>query len=57
MQAPFRSRRYFQGALDEIAIFNRALTPEEISALYSAGLGIAFIPLNIGRSGSSFVVS
>jgi hypothetical protein len=51
------SGRYFQGALDEIAIFNRALTPEEISTLYAAGLGVAFIPLNIGRSGPNVMVS
>ncbi|HXR06515.1 MAG TPA: LamG-like jellyroll fold domain-containing protein [Candidatus Acidoferrum sp.] len=49
--------RYFQGALDEIAIFNRELTPGEISTLYAAGLGIAFIPLDIGRSGANVVVS
>lgn len=51
------SGRYFQGALDEIAVFNRALTPDEISTFYSAGTGIAFIPLNIGRSGSNVVLS
>ena len=49
--------RYFQGSLDEIAIFNRQLTASEISTLYATGLGIAFIPLNIQRSGTNVVVS
>jgi hypothetical protein len=49
--------RYFQGALDEIAIFNRELTAQEISTLYAAGLGLPFIPLNIGHAGANVVLS
>jgi hypothetical protein len=49
--------RYFDGSIDEVAVFNRALSAAEISTLYSAGQGIAFIPLNIQRSGSNVIVS
>jgi hypothetical protein len=49
--------RYFQGALDEIAVFNRALTASEISNLYAAGRGIAYVSLAIQRSGTNLVVS
>ncbi len=34
---------YFPGLVDEVALFNRALTTEEVSAVYSAGsLGVAY---------------
>jgi hypothetical protein len=49
--------RYFQGALDEIAVFNRALSASEISNLYAAGQGIAFVGLTIQPSGTNVVVS
>ncbi len=51
------SGRYFDGALDEIAVFNRALSSTEISTLYSAGLGIAFIPLTIHGTGADVTVT
>ena len=40
--APGRRRgygqpRFFKGALDEVMIFNRVLTPEEVRALYQTG--------------------
>ena len=37
--------RYFQGRIDEVAIFNRALTAAEIAALYATAAG--FPTLNI----------
>jgi hypothetical protein len=33
-----RSGRYFQGTIDEVAIFPRALSDEEIPTLYQSGL-------------------
>ena len=30
-------RRWFKGGLDEVEIFNRALNPSEVLALYQAG--------------------
>lgn len=40
--------RLFQGRLDEVAVFNRALTASEIAAVYSAALGptLSIAPLN-----------
>jgi len=37
---------FFHGALDEVALFNRALTPEEVSAYYwsTAPYGTTFVP-------------
>jgi len=49
--------RYFQGSLDEIAVFNRALTAAEISNLYAAGQGLAFVNLNIQPSGTNVVLT
>ena len=49
--------RYFDGALDDVAVFNRALSPAEIANLYSASLGLAFIPLNIQELGPNVTVS
>jgi hypothetical protein len=51
------SGRYFQGSLDDIAVFNRELTATEVSTLYSVGAGVAFIPLEIQRSGANVVIS
>jgi hypothetical protein len=31
---------YFEGSIDDIGIWNRALTPQEISALYNSSLGV-----------------
>jgi hypothetical protein len=33
----WRSDRYFDGILDEVTIYNRALAPSEIAAIYNAG--------------------
>ncbi len=35
-------RAYTTGKIDEVGIWNRALTPEEISALYNEGNGLAY---------------
>lgn len=43
--------RYFQGRIDEVAIFNRALSAGEIASLYSIALNLP--PLNIGSVNSS----
>jgi len=36
-KSPDRAPRYFNGMIDELAVFNRAITPEEIRALYERG--------------------
>ncbi len=38
--SPTNSSRYFGGALDDVAIFNRALTADEVDSLYTQGLGM-----------------
>ncbi len=44
----------FNGAIDEVAIFKKALTPEELQALYDAALG-SFPPISLkaARSGNN----
>jgi hypothetical protein len=37
--ADIANTRYFNGLVDDVAIFNRALTPNEILTLYTAGRG------------------
>ncbi|WP_346855974.1 LamG domain-containing protein [uncultured Draconibacterium sp.] len=39
--------RYFQGGLDQVAIWNRALTSEEILQLYNSGNGLPYSEWNI----------
>ena len=46
--------RLFQGRLDEVALFNRALTASEIAAVYSAALGP---PLNIALQNTNVVLT
>jgi len=36
--------RYFNGLLDEISIYNRALRPCEIEAIYNAGISAKYLP-------------
>ena len=36
--SPGASTRYFDGMIDEVGIYDRALTPAEIAALYSTGI-------------------
>jgi hypothetical protein len=49
----------FQGKIDEISVYNRALTPGEVQALYTAGiLGKCFAPvLNIASAAQTVVLS
>ncbi|MCB9300549.1 MAG: T9SS type A sorting domain-containing protein [Lewinellaceae bacterium] len=35
---PIEGGQYFQGALDEVKVYNKALTPEEVSRLYQTGV-------------------
>ena len=37
-------KRNFEGSIDEVAFFNQALTPGQISALYAAASGTVFSP-------------
>ncbi|MGI8964715.1 MAG: LamG domain-containing protein, partial [Limisphaerales bacterium] len=53
---PFSSARRFYGTIDEPMIFGRALTPTEISALYSAATTSA-VRLQITKSGGNVVVT
>lgn len=48
----------FQGKIDEVSVYNRALTDVEIQAIYNAGSGgMCFTPaLNIARAGQSVVL-
>ncbi len=48
----------FQGKIDEISVYNRALTAAEIQAIYNAGSGgMCFTPtLNITHAGQSVVL-
>lgn len=39
--------RSFNGSIGDVAVFNRALSPAEIAALYSAGSGVTAFPLTI----------
>jgi hypothetical protein len=36
--------RYFSGLMDEVTLYNRALTPAEVSAIYNAGRAGKFVP-------------
>ena len=38
-EAPAVWQRYVNGNLDEVSLFNRALTPGEIQTIYEAGAG------------------
>ena len=46
---------YFNGAIDEVAIFNKSLTPNQLSGLVAAALtGVPSVVLTSPASGSSF---
>jgi hypothetical protein len=49
----------FQGKIDEISIYNRALTASEVQAIYEAGnAGMCFAPvLKVAQSGQNVVLS
>jgi hypothetical protein len=40
------SNRYFNGGIDEVALWNRALSTQEIQTLYNSGYGNRAIPKN-----------
>jgi len=57
--APSQFISPFKGKIDEISVYNRALSPGEVQALYAAGsLGKCFAPvLNIASAGQNVVLS
>ena len=38
------NERYFDGTIDEVALWNRALSTKEIQALYNSGYGNRVLP-------------
>ncbi len=48
--------RVFSGSIDEAAVFNRSLSPVEISALYKKGLGLDVIKAVISKSPQSLAL-
>jgi len=44
---PITSGNYFSGNIDEVAIFNRALSVGELSTLYAAAIGVGALPPQI----------
>jgi hypothetical protein len=48
---PIEGKQYFQGALDEVKLYNKALTSEEILRLYETGTttGIGFVPAEVHK--------
>jgi hypothetical protein len=44
---PATAGNYFSGNIDEVAIFNRALSVGELSTLYAAAIGVAALPPQI----------
>ena len=51
--APHDGARYFDGTIDEVAIYNRALTEEEIKVLYENSILIGTDTINIPANGSA----
>ncbi|HUJ08995.1 MAG TPA: LamG-like jellyroll fold domain-containing protein [Verrucomicrobiae bacterium] len=51
------SNRRFQGRIDEVAIYNRALTPTEIQQFYIAGAGCLGDPIITNQPSDKTVVS
>src|SRR5262249_29298050 len=47
LRGPATSGNFFSGDIDEVAIFNRALSVGELSTLYAAGIGVAGLPPQI----------
>lgn len=47
---------YFDGVIDNVLIFNRALSKEEVEALYNGGDGIETIPPLFGDSSNNNIV-
>jgi hypothetical protein len=47
---------YFDGTIDNVMIFNKALSPSEIDYLYNGGDGIETIPLLFGDSVNNNIV-
>jgi hypothetical protein len=50
---------FFAGAVDEVAIYNKALSPTQVQAHYSSATGtpITTVTLHIAKSGSSYVIT
>jgi hypothetical protein len=44
----YNASRIFNGSIDEVGLFNQALTPSQVAALFSAASGIAAFPPTIG---------
>ena len=40
------NERYFDGSIDEVSLWNRALSTKEIQALYNSGYGNRVLPKN-----------
>lgn len=47
---------YFVGAIDEVALFGKALSGEQIAALYAAGVGV-LPPLQVTRSSAGLTLT
>ncbi|MCX5632521.1 MAG: PASTA domain-containing protein [Phycisphaerae bacterium] len=47
----YASGYYFKGTIDNVMIFNKALTADEIAALYNTGSGTETMPASAGGSG------
>jgi parallel beta-helix repeat protein len=55
---------YFQGKIDEVSIYNRALSPQEIQSIYAAGSGgkqpivpVVPVSLSVTRSDTNILIS
>ncbi len=46
----FNASRVFNGSIDEVALFNQALTPSQMGALFSAASGIANFPPTVAAN-------
>jgi hypothetical protein len=53
----FSSGLYFKGSIDNAMVFNRALTAEEIAALYNGGSGTEIIPGGGGEQQASYAAN
>lgn len=42
--------RFYAGAIDEVGIWNRALTPAEVTVLYAGGSGLPFSSATVGSN-------
>lgn len=49
--------RTFNGTIDEVAVFTRSLTPDQVQLLYTSGLSGAPIKVSAQRSGANIIVT